>query len=294
MLVETESNEDILKALAGEGLARTFNQNAYGDETMSLRGHAVSNYAILEDHYQKIIDSGVLSQVFQSAKENGVPLADKPFWKGKIKALSERSLTDCSPTSLLHGRANDFLYAANLVSDFDWPAMFHKVSAVQNDNGYIMSTYPMIAKKFAECNSMEFKFYVDNSVLSNSGARPKCSVRGYLYKNYVEGGFLTKKSARKMRSDGAEVSSLQGLKALTSNLELYPNSDELLLQFTDSKYEGVIMHLVDKLPEYLLTSVMGTEFMWAKARLERRIEAIDLRKSQEADSDVATNIPLNA
>ena len=40
-------------------------------------------------------------------------------------------------------------------------------------------------------------------------------------------------------------------------------------------------HLADFLPEYLLTSIMGTQFYWAKRKLEQRLERIEEAKEQE-------------
>ena len=93
-------------------------------------------------------------------------------------------------------------------------------------------------------------------------------------------GFLSKKTARKMRSDASEESSLAGLSALVSSQDLYSDYDNLLLQFTDSKHEGVVTCLAKNLPEYLITSIMGTEFYGAKREIERRLERIEREREQ--------------
>ena len=45
----------------------------------------------------------------------------------------------------------------------------------------------------------------------------------------------------------------------------------MILQFTDSRYEDVIVTLADGLPVHLLPSIMGTDFAYAKRIMERRI-----------------------
>ena len=119
-----------------------------------------------------------------------------------------------------------------------------------------------------------FREYVEDFVFFTK-EKPSYAVRGCLYDHYIGKGFLTKKTARKIRSDGSEESSIQGVKALVRNTDMYSNSDELLLQFTDSRYEGVVSVLADELPDYLLTSIMGTDFYWAKRKIEQRLEEIE-------------------
>ena len=65
---------------------------------------------------------------------------------------------------------------------------------------------------------------------------------------------------------------------MVENKEKYFNYDDLLLQFTDSKYDDVIILLADTLPEYLITSLMGTESYRGKRRVERRLEQIEADK----------------
>jgi len=44
--------------------------------------------------------------------------------------------------------------------------------------------------------------------------KPGYQARSIFYQRYIEKGLLTKKTARKIRSDGAEEASVAGLKAL--------------------------------------------------------------------------------
>lgn len=291
MSIEEKCTDETLSGLAAAGISQLFGRYNYSarDDQKELREQVVLNHEVLEDHYDSMVESGVLSAVFSTADTVGVDLVNQPFWGTKIRTLANGALTGkVTPAQLLRGECDDVLFAAKIIDDFNWTALFHAISSVQDKENYLHRHYPMVAEKFSESNIMGFKLHVDNALLSGKGGRPKCAVRGTLYKLYVKNGFLTKKSARKMRSDGAEESSLCALKTLTSNLDLYSNSDELLLQFTDSKYEGVIVHLVDNLPEYLLASVMGTEFYWAKRKLEDRLESIEARKSQEPPEGSAT------
>ena len=96
---------------------------------------------------------------------------------------------------------------------------------------------------------------------------------------------MTLKTARKIRSDASSDSSVAGLKSLIDNKEKYFNYDDLLLQFTDSKYDDVIILLADTLPDYLITSLMGTESYHGKRRVERRLEQIEADKEAKKKAE---------
>ena len=184
------------------------------------------------------------------------------------------------------GNSDYIVSAACMVPEFDWYSLFAEISRHQECNNYLRAPYTRVARKLSETNPAKLKIHVDENIFFKKGKKSPYVVRGLMYQLYIEEGFLTKKTARKIRSDGSEDSSVTGVRALTDNLDLYTNKDELLLQFTDSKYEGVICHLADNLPEHLLPSIMGTEFWYAKNCLERRLEAIEARKIEEKNGQL--------
>jgi hypothetical protein len=92
-----------------------------------------------------------------------------------------------------------------------------------------------------------------------------------LYKSYIENGLLTKKTARKIRSEPSEAASLSGARALMDNLELYSNSDELVVQFVDTKYSDVAQYMAEKIPMSMISYLVGSEHWYAKQIVERRL-----------------------
>jgi hypothetical protein len=136
-------------------------------------------------------------------------------------------------------------------------------------------------RNYADNFFESFKEYAEREVFF-SKSKPSYASRGAMYVEYIKRGLLDTKTARKIRSDASEEASLTGLKALVDNQELYQNYDDLLLQFTDSKYDGVICHLAEYLPEYLITSIMGTQSYWGKKKVEERLESIELEKEARA------------
>jgi len=270
--------------LVSNGLSHIFGQTYnISEATKKMRSAILSYPEILSDHFGSINNNAALNQVFDTANEQEVDLYKIPFWKKKLDKIAASS--DENLVELWNGHSNHIVSAANMVPDFDWIKLFKALSGRQDSNNYIRPTYRSVVERFVETSPDKFKSHVETSVFFAKEARPAYAIRGLMYAQYVKAGFLTKKTARKIRSDGSEDSSITGLKALVKNLDLYSNSDELLLQFTDSKYEQVVCYLAQELPEYLLTSIMGTEFFWAKRKIEDRLEAIE--KEREANKKLA-------
>jgi len=282
-MIKNKTNvKETKDALISRGLERVFiNRYTLDDVTKKMRKMVLFHPEILTGYFKAIDNHNALNEVFKSANEFEIDLSEIPFWKKKINSIADLATsTDGSVSELWYGNADYIISAANMVQDFDWKKLFDNMSILQDNNNYLRTSYKTVAKRYSETNPLLFKSHVENNIFFTKDRKPAYPVRGIMYSHYVGLGFLTKKTARKIRSDGSEDSSLSGLKTLTDNLDLYSNSDELLLQFTDSKYEGVVLHLVDTLPEYLLASIMGTPFYWAKRKLESRLEAIE--KAREA------------
>ena len=260
--------------------ARAYRGYRVDDEIEKMRRMIIYHPDVLSNRYDAIDNCDSLNEVFSTAKRAEIDLYSIPFWKEKIEGLTASLKEDGKSREVWYGQADYMISAANMIEGYDWKPLFNAVSVYQNSNNYLRPSYVEISKGFAKSDSASFKEHVENQIFFSKEGRPSYPVRGLMYKLYVEQGFLTKKTARKIRSDGSEDSSVSGLKALVENTELYSNSDELLLQFTDSKYERVIGELVDSLPEYLLASVMGTPFYYAKQKLERRLERIEAERSQ--------------
>jgi hypothetical protein len=286
----SNSTKETKENLIGRGLEHIFGRSYYSREehVQKLRKNLISYPEILADHYKAIDNDASLNEVFSTAKTHDIDLYSIPFWKKKICSLTD----DVSKTpeeysqDIWWGNSDYIISAASMIPDFDWQNLFKELSNHQNHQNYLRAAYTKVATNFSKTSPSKFKVHVDENLFFLSGKKPSYVVRGLMYQLYVKSGFLTKKTARKIRSDGSEDSSVSGVKALTENIDLYTNQDELLLQFTDSKYESVICHLADHLPEHLIPSIMGTEFWYAKRKIENRLEAIEARKIEEKNGQL--------
>tara|TARA_Y100000287_G_scaffold185183_1_gene187779 strand:- start:126 stop:1010 length:885 start_codon:yes stop_codon:yes gene_type:complete len=244
-----------------------------------IRTEVLKEESIISQHIERSIDEGdydFMSSMFDHAKHNDLNLAKISFWKDSIERISSSLLSD--DTSCYHvcnGHQDHAISAALMLDEYSWDKLFEKVFQAQKGNNYIRSSYATILSKYAENFSESFKTFVEEQVFSAKEGKPSYATRGSLYKRYVSSGFLTKKTARKIRSDASSDASVAGLQALFENKDKYSNYDELLLQFTDSKYEDVVVALAHNLPEYLIASIMGTEFFYAKRAIQGRMEQIE-------------------
>ena len=155
-----------------------------------------------------------------------------------------------------------------MIPDYEWSDLFQKYYG-EWKSSWLSSNFQSVIKLFAFKNSDSFKTFVEDDIFY-AKKKPGYSLRAECYTHYVNLGFLNEKTARKMRSDGAEDASLAGLRALVKS-DLYEDKTNLLLQFTDSRYSGVLAVLAAELPIHLLASIMGSDDWHVKRIIERRL-----------------------
>lgn len=226
----------------------------------------------------KEADENFLAAFLGHAEDAEINLYSLPIWRKSIDTLAKSLLDeDASAHEIWNGHRRYSISAAAMVDSFRWDKLFHRMWEVQKGHNYIRETFVNIMKNYANNFSEAFKELAENEVFF-AKQKPAYAARGSVYSQYIECGFLTAKTARKIRSDASSDASAAGLRTLFDNKDKYTNYDDLLLQFTDSKYDDVICLLADNLPEYLITSIMGTDSYHGKRRVERRLEQIEQEK----------------
>lgn len=84
------------------------------------------------------------------------------------------------------------------------------------------------------------------------GSRLSHSIRGEIFASLASVGCLTKKAARKIRSDSSEEASEIGIKAIADNITKFKNAAEVLSQVMDTKHTNSAIYLARTIPrEYL-------------------------------------------
>lgn len=161
------------------------------------------------------------------------------------------------------------IYAAVLdESQYNWERIFNsriltrtKVEAYSSLDKLILSTN---LHRF-EKNVVTFVEDTDFNKRRGSTARKE------IYFSLILSGKLTKKIARRIRSDGSEDASLESIKFLLSNSKLYPNFSELASQITDSNFHSVATYLAHNLPINTLAFLAGTKFDDVRATVVNRM-----------------------
>ena len=247
----------------------------------TIKSKLLKSKSLISKHLNAAIadnDKEVLFSLFRHAEDAEINLYSVPFWREPVKAIANQLLEDeASAYDIYSGNRDYAITAAKMLENFDWKDLFKKVYTAQCSNNYIRVSYKRILEMYAFTSPESFKTFAEEEVFF-SKSKPSFATRGSIYSEYITGGHLALKTARKIRSDASEEASAIGLKALVANKELYDNYDDLLLQFTDSKYDSVIVHLAENLPEYLIASIMGTQSYWAKKAVEDRLERIEAER----------------
>jgi hypothetical protein len=238
-------------------------------------------------------DENFLNAILLHAEAIDLNLYSMPDWKKPIADLAESLFTEnTSGHDIWNGYRGYAIAAAGMIDNFKWDNLFDKTWDIQKNNNYVRETFRKILKNYASSLPTAFKELAEDEIFF-SKTKPCYAARGAMYSQYVESGFLTLKTARKIRSDASSDSSVAGLKSLVENKEKYFNYDDLLLQFTDSKYDDVIILLADTLPDYLITSLMGTESYHGKRRVERRLEQIETEKEANKKAELEGQLEEN-
>tara|TARA_A200000159_G_scaffold45863_1_gene42138 strand:+ start:1686 stop:2531 length:846 start_codon:yes stop_codon:yes gene_type:complete len=219
-----------------------------------------------------------LNSVYRYASTSNIDLSEKQEWLNLCEDISSK-ISESDSNSILNGYEDYAIEAASHQKSFDWEPLFCKVYEAQKNRNYTYSSFRNILGKYASSNVDSFASFVSDEVFC-SKSKPSYVTRSCLYSEYISQGLLSKKTARKMRSDGSSDASIAALKSLFDNASSYENFDDLVLQFSDSKYDDVVVYLAKNLPEYLLTSIMGTTSHWGKVELERRFRQIEREREQ--------------
>jgi|TARA_R110001583_G_scaffold16234_34_gene66437 hypothetical protein len=252
----------------------------YGDrdgEAKELAAQIVINPDVISEVYSDLCARDRIA-LFGIAKDNSIDLYSNSFWRGIIDGgiHSYESIGD----NIMYGRESgvELMHMIEQKADMCLSNIFNLTiqSMESNKHNYASNTVCLLFDTHLKRNPSLFSEDVKKNFFDKK-SKAGCSIRGKLYYMYASNGFLDKKAARKIRSDASAAASADGLKGLIKARDLddcpYSESDVLnmILQFTDSRHEDVVIVLADNLPVHLLPSIMGTESRYAKRIMERRI-----------------------
>tara|TARA_R110002020_G_scaffold50716_7_gene143234 strand:+ start:21896 stop:22786 length:891 start_codon:yes stop_codon:yes gene_type:complete len=227
-----------------------------------------------EDHYFGMVDhnaSSLVSMFLEHFLKKDIAYDDLGLWKPFVSKLA--SLLDTNDevrSSIRNGynrSRNIYLLAACFSDSTDWSSLYDEY--IGASYGYVSSNQDLIISQYSKKFKTEYRSFMYDHIFCKSPLDH--TRRGRHYRHYVASGLLTKKEARKMRSDGSEYSSLCGLRSIIENESLYSNFEELITQFVDTRYPDVSLELAKKLPVNMLSYLAGCSHYATKRCLQKRI-----------------------
>jgi hypothetical protein len=197
------------------------------------------------------------------------------LWSDRINEMVEFDNIHNGYRELI-GRHSLMSIAALLKPDFNWSVYYRPLEDSIRASNYVNTAWNVPMDVYMKNDKDSYRKFLENS-LFEAGPKLPHEVRSYLYSRFISAGYLSSKFARKMRSDGSESASQKALRELINYEDTYDNFDELVLNFSDSRYESVLTIMARKLPERLLPSIMGAtqrfvNSQWALAKRFQEIE----------------------
>ena len=264
------------------GLEKTFNTapSYYDKKVADSVGNQILNQSSFYPYFIHLFESDNnsgywkdrISNTFNNEldKEDGLRPSD--FWVEKFVSYSSPEYIKRYGLSFINGNCPWIDLGIKLNDNLKTFEVFEAIYSIVLERGWTDNRYKNILNRLVEESPLSLKLFVESNLFkSGKFGRPKPAVRGSLYAEYIKAGFLTKKTARKIRSDSSSEASLAGVQALIASEKAYDSYEDLLLCFSDSRHEYVVAELASNLPLYLISSLLGTEFSYAKSIIERRM-----------------------
>jgi hypothetical protein len=157
----------------------------------------------------------------------------------------------------------------------NWMKVYNSYFSRQKSNSYVSNPFIKTLSEYFRTNPLCARSSIDVD-LFEATSKPDANVRSEMYKAYISAGFLDKKKARKIRSETSEWASNNAVKHLleisAANQSLYPNIDDLILQFADTRHQSVQETIAQLAPFRILYAFVGFDSRYAKSYLEQRMQ----------------------
>lgn len=268
-----------LDGLALRGLNSIFNSYGYYGYRRSEKKERVKSllerpelFSYFDTLEYEMTLTGIADILKELSEQNDEEYEIPEYWRSRFVSFSSQDVISENIHSLLRDEARHIRFGISLNPNFDYFKYFQTLHSGVSGRGYIPQVYSEAVNGLCESNPLSFKIFADTELFGKKPSRGlKPVFRGLLYSRYISSGFLTEKTARKMRSESSYEASCEAVKALLASEEKYDNYNDLILQFTDSRHEYVLGELARELPVWMLSSLMGTESQWVKNILESRM-----------------------
>lgn len=270
MTDENEMSKELYLKIINHGFVNVLS-NGYGMTTQD-RDYIIRNLEEFPEVMCLLKVDSVCSGIVNRSYELDIKLDPN----GLLKEYFERcesvlSSNDMQNLMGWNSRSSEYLRAASMLEEFDWTSLFDKAFSWVRSRRYYGDAFTVISTEAAKRNSEHFLNVISEPLFKTQ--QIPYGIRAQLYSVIVRTGLLDTKMARKMRSDPSEFASNAAVTALLDTTDaIYSNRDQLLIVFSDSKYQDVIKTLAHGLPKHLLSSILGTDFHWLKSIIDSRMQ----------------------
>jgi len=272
--VDSKNNE-LIEALSSFGLfALVASGNLFKDErTFKI----LYNKFIMEKYSTTLMEESNLNNICSRAVHNNINLYQHPLWSEFLDARFEAGFKDHRILyQAFRSRDHYINYYLAWKQDVNWMQVYNAYFSMQKDSGYVTEPFHNALNKYFAQNPLCARISIEAD-LFDAETKPDSYVRTAMYVAYIRAGFLDKKKARKIRSESSEYTSMRCvdflLEVSEENPSLYPNIDELLFQFIDTRHETVQTTIASRAPYRLLYAFVGFESKEAKRILEKRMQS---------------------
>jgi len=272
--IDTTTEKGLLNALSWFGITTLIrSSNLFKDSRFSK---IIFNQYVVDTYSEILTDPDNLSGICHKAAHSGIDLYRHPIWNKFLDTQFEAGLkNDNIIYQALRNSDNYMNYLLHWKKDVDWMEIYNLYFEKQKFHSYVTVPFVNTLNKYFEHNPICARISIEAD-LFEAESKPDSNVRTEMYIAYIKSGFLDRKKARKIRSESSEYASMKAVSFLMefaeANPKLYPNIDELLLQFSDTKYDSVQEVIAYHAPYRILCAFVGFESKRAKKILEERMQ----------------------
>lgn len=220
----------------------------------------------------------LLSTSFTYAKKNGIDLSVKPGFKEWIASNANRLKTD-----LMAGKYKNYwehpdsdyvaVIEAGFLSGAADPEALFKQKFSKYGTSYRLGAFDcQLLKSIANRSPKLIVEQIEHIDFSSSAGY---GIRSEIYAAIAETGYLTKKAARKIRSDASEEAASNGIRTIADNIHKFPNANEVLSQVMDTKYFAPAKYLAETIPRELLPFMVCCQ--------DQKVREIIVARMQESE-----------
>jgi hypothetical protein len=269
------SNSTNYKELMAIGLEETFSPDRYGDRSK----RKVARGKILAENHPELLKSSIAHMEIDAQRNilldisaNSFYILKDPEWILYLKSIVAKIDMSNSYHVLRDALGHLIMQAVDLLYELTGEInLFELYTRLEAKSEQANMESPVL-EKLVELTAKHDGEALIKHVKNVSFKKKKLGVRAVVYRGLIKAGFLDEKIARRIRSDSSERVSTSCIKALFDVLETYPNKDELIGQFLDTRYDRVGMELVTNSPDKYLPFLVGVKGQAAKKLLEKKME----------------------